>query len=118
MSFKNLKVKSVVSYGGHSLKQSGAVTLTFNCEYPELTNTILLMQAINNDVMIKVKELNKKPIKLGVFRIQEIKVKSYGDSVIKFTSINDFVEMNNLNAIADTEYLTALFESEIELEEE
>lgn len=51
----NAKVKEVVTYGGHSLKASGSVDLTLKAGYSELTNSIKLMQMLNNDVSIKAK---------------------------------------------------------------
>ena len=45
-----VKVKEVVKYGGHSLSANGSVNFTLKAQYSELSNTIQLMQMLNNDV--------------------------------------------------------------------
>ena len=50
MSEMTVKVKEVVKYGGHSLSANGSVNFTLKASYSELTNTIQLMQMLNNDV--------------------------------------------------------------------
>ena len=50
-----VKVKEVVKYGGHSLSANGSVNFTLKAQYSELSNTIQLMQMLNNDVSIKAK---------------------------------------------------------------
>lgn len=112
------KVKVVASYAGHSLRQNGNVDFTLKCKYSELTNYIQLIQMLNNDVNITVKMPSEKPLKLGMFRIKEIKIDGDGEGVIKFNSLNDFVEVNNLNKIVTKELFQVMFKSEIEEESE
>ena len=112
------KVKVVASYAGHSLRQNGNVDFTLKCQYSELTNYIQLIQMLNNDVNITVKMPSEKPLKLGMFRIKEIKIDGDGEGVIKFNSLNDFVEVNNLNKIVTKELFQVMFKSEIEEESE
>lgn len=118
----NVKVKQIVSYGGHSLSANGSVNLTFKAMYSELTNSIKLMQMLNNDISIKAKVLGEKPKKLGMFRIKEVKVEGDGESVIKFNGLSDYVEMDNLNSLplrdSDSKEFTVMYEADIELEEE
>lgn len=112
------KVKVVASYAGHSLRQNGNVDFTLKCQYSELTNYIQLIQMLNNDVNITAKMPSEKPLKLGMFRIKEIKIDGDGEGVIKFNSLNDFVEVNNLNKIVTKELFQVMFKSEIEEESE
>lgn len=118
----NIKVKEVVTYGGHSLKANGAVNFTLKASYSELTNTIGLMQMLNNDVSIKAKIPGGKPMKLGVFRINQIVIDGDGESVLKFNGLNDYIEMDNLNMLplndSDNKEFVVLMEAEIEEEEE
>lgn len=118
----NIKVKEVVTYGGHSLKANGAVDFTLKASYSELTNTISLMQLLNNDVNIKAKAPGNKPMKLGIFRIKQIIVDGDGESVLKFNGLNDHIEMDNLNMLplndSDNKEFVVLMEAEIEDEEE
>ena len=118
----NVKVKEIVKYGGHNLSANGSVNLTFKASYSELTNTIQLMQMLNNDVNIKAKIPGEKAMKLGMFRIKEIKVEGDGESVIKFNSLNDYTEMDNLNYLpikgSENEEFAVMMSAEIEIEKE
>lgn len=115
------KVKEIVEYAGHTLSANGNVNFTLKASYSELTNTIQLMQMLNNDVDIKARLPGGKPMKLGSFRIKQITIDGDGESKIKFNSLNDYVEMDNLNMLpnngADVKEFTVLLEAEIEIEE-
>lgn len=115
------KVKEIVEYAGHTLSANGNVNFTLKASYSELTNTIQLMQMLNNDVDIKARLPGGKPMKLGSFRIKQIVIDGDGESKIKFNSLNDYVEMDNLNMLpnngADVKEFTVLLEAEIEIEE-
>ena len=119
---KNIKVKEIVKYGGHNLSANGSVNLTLKARYSELPNTIMIMQMLNNDVSIKARIPGEKPMKLGIFRIKEIKVDGDGESIIKFNSLNDYVEMDNLNVLplndSDSKEFSIMLEADIEEEEE
>ena len=118
----NIKVKEVVKYGGHSLSANGSVNFTLKAAYSELTNSIKLMQMLNNDVNIKAKVPSGKPMKLGMFRIKQIVVDGDGESTIKFNGLNDYIEMDNLNLLPlnsdDNKEFVVLMEAEIEEEDE
>lgn len=118
----NVKVKQVVTYGGHSLKANGAVDFTLKSAYSELVNTIQTMQMLNNDVSIKAKLPGKKPMKLGVFRIKQIVIDGDGESLLKFNGLNDHIEMDNLNLLPlntdDNKEFAVMMEAEIEPEDE
>lgn len=117
----NLKIKQFVEYKGHSLSANGSVNLNVKASYSELTNTIKLMQMLNNDVVIKAKVEGKK-LNLGMFRINSIKIDGDGESVIKFNGLNDYIEMDNLNELplndSDSKEFAIMYGAEIEPEEE
>lgn len=119
---KNIKVKQVVVYGGHSLKANGAVDFTLKSAYSELVNTIQLMQMLNNDVIMKAKLPGQKAMRLGMFRIKQIIIDGDGESILKFNGLNDHIEMDNLNLLPlntdDDKEFVVLMEAEIEEEEE
>ena len=96
---KKLKVMQVVTYGGHSLSSNGSVSLTLKAGYSELTKTIQVIQMLNEDVAVKAKLAGQKPMKLGSFKIKDIKIDGDGESVLKFAGISDYVEMDNLNLL-------------------
>lgn len=118
----NVKVKEVVKYGGHSLSANGSVNFTLKATYSELTNSIKLMQMLNNDVNIKAKVPGGKPMKLGMFRIKQIVIDGDGESTIKFNGLNDYIEMDNLNLLPlnsdENKEFIVMMEAEIEDEGE
>ena len=118
----NVKVKEIVKYGGHNLSANGSVNLTLRASYSELTSTIRLMQMLNNDVNIKAKIPGEKVMKLGFFRIKDIRIDGDGESIIKFNGLNDYIEMDNLNLLpvkgSENEEFAVLMDAEIEIEEE
>lgn len=121
MSTKNIKIKEVVKYGGHTLNDKGVVGLTLKASYSELPNSIMLMQMLNNDMDVKARLPEAKAIQLGLFKIKQIIFDGDGESVIKLSGINDFIEMDNLNRLptkaADVAEFVVLFEADIEIEE-
>ena len=116
-----IKVKEVVKYGGHNLSANGSVNLTLKASYSELTNSVKVMQMLNNDVNIKAKVPGEKAIKLGIFRVKEIRVEGDGESIIKLNGLNDYIEMDNLNYLpikgSENEEFAVMMEAEIEIEE-
>lgn len=116
-----VKVKEVVKYGGHSLSANGSVNFTLKASYSELTNTINMMQMLNNDVSIKAKLPASKPMKLGMFRIKQIVIDGDGESILKFNGLNDYIEMDNLNLLPlnndDNKEFIVMMEAEVEMEE-
>lgn len=121
MSEMNIKVREVVKYAGHSLSANGSVNFTLKASYSELTNTIQLMQMLNNDVFIKAKLPAGKPMKLGMFRIKQIMIDGDGESTLKFNGLNDYIEMDNLNLLPlnndDNKEFVVMMEAETEEEE-
>lgn len=121
MSETIIKVKEVVKYAGHSLSANGSVNFTLKASYYELTNTIQMMQMLNNDVVIKAKLPGGKPMKLGMFRIKQIMIDGDGESTLKFNGLNDYIEMDNLNVLPlnsdENKEFVIVAEAEIENEE-
>lgn len=114
----NIKIKEVVKYNGHKVKASGVVDVSFKAMYSELTNSMQLLQLLNNDVKIKAKLPGDKPIQVGVFRVSRVIFNDDGESTLSFTSTSDFIEMENLNALVGTDEFQILLESEVEVEDE
>lgn len=114
----NVKVKQVVTYGGHSMSANGSVNLTLKAAYSELTNSVQQLQMLNNDVSIKAKLPGGKPMKLGMFRIKQIAIDGDGESVLKFNGLSDYIEMDNLNLLPlnsdDNNEFVIMLEAEIE----
>lgn len=96
---KEIVVGQVAKYGGHTVAATGVVSLTLKAEYSELVNSIQLTQLLNNDVFIKAKVPGSNPMKLGMFRVNDVNISGDGSSVIKLKGVNTYIEMNNLNLL-------------------
>ena len=119
---KQIRVKAVVKYGGHSLSANGSVNLTLKADYSELVNTIQVQQMLNNDVSIKAKLPGGKPMKLGMFRVKSTTIDGDGESTLKFNGLNDYIEMDNLNLLptkgSGDEMFVVMMEAQIEEEDD
>ena len=49
-----VKVKGMYGYKGHNISANGSVNLTIVGKYSELTNSVKLLQMLNNDVTIQI----------------------------------------------------------------
>ena len=113
------EIKSVCSYNGHSVKQSGSIDLKLKAKYEELSNTVQLLQMLNNDISIMVKLPDqKKEMSLGSFRLKTLSVDHDGESAISFNSTNEFVEIDNINEIVTNELFRVTFKADIEEEDQ
>ena len=117
---KKIDFKVVAKYNGHQVKPSGAVDLNLVCEYGEMRNTIQLLQLLSNDIKLSVKKPSEKPFKLGTFRLQALNYDHDGQAKIRFNSMTDFVEVDELNRLIPDEEedrFVVRFAAEVELEE-
>lgn len=113
-----IKIVEMVKYNGHSIKNSGAIDLSFKAMYSELTKSIQALQLLNNDVTLAVKKANEKPFKVGIFRIKNVIIDGDGESTLKFVSITDAVELNQLNDIISSDEYQIAMKANIEKEDE
>ena len=110
---KKIVIKQFVRYNGHNVKSNTTVSLNFKAMYSELTKTIQILQLLNNDVKI---EADGKP--LGVFRVKNVSISDDGESTLKFESMADAVEMDNLNSLVTAENEVKItMESVVDLED-
>lgn len=118
---KEVRVKQVVTYGGHSITANGLVNLTFKAAYSELTGSVELLQMLNNDIAVMAK-INGKPLNLGLFRLKSIDIDSDGESKVKFSGNKDFVETDAVNEIPlntdDVKEFKVQYKATVEYEEE
>lgn len=113
-----ITVKEVVKFKGHSIKSNGSVDLSFTAMYDQAPESIKALQMLNNDVKITAKLPGNKPIQIGMFRIKSIQFDGDGESVLKFNSINDYVELNNMNTLITSDNFVIKMESDVEIEED
>lgn len=119
---KNIKVKEVVKYAGHNISANGVVNFTLVAGYSELVNTIKSMQLLNNDITIKAKLPDQKPMKLGLFMLNQVVVDGDGESKLKFKGNSDYIEMDNLNLLPlnhdDVSEFVILLDADVEEEDD
>ena len=118
-----IKLKQVVKYNGHSISANGAVNFNVVASYSELVKTIELTQLLNNDIAILAKLPDEpKAKKLGIFRIKQITIDGDGESKIKFDTLKDYVEVDNLNSLPlnsdAVKEFQLMYKADIELESE
>lgn len=109
-----VKTKAIAKYNGHSIKTNKTVDISFKFAYEELPNYIQMVQFLNENVEITVKQNDKKAQKLGTFMVKEIKVDHDGEGIVKFTSMVDHVEANEINDLVSTEPFKIMFSADVE----
>lgn len=115
---KELKTRSLAKYNGHSIKTNKAVDLGLKFSYEELPNYIKLIQFLNENVTITIKRGDQKPQKLGTFMVKEIKIDHDGEGIIKFNSMLDYVEADELNTMVGEDIFKVMFEATTEATDE
>lgn len=113
---KKVKVKVLGSYNGHSVKVNKNVDLGFKCPYDQIIDYIQLLQFLSVDVAVKVKMNDGEVLSLGTFRVKGLGVDHDGEGKLQFTSMADFVEMDNINVLVGTDVLKLMFSATIETE--
>lgn len=95
---KEIKLKLKGTYGGHSIKTSGVVHVDFSFNYTELIQVVPLIQCLNNNIRI-VAKVDDEVLKLGSYMLNQVKVNHDGTSSVRFNSIIDSIEADNLNKL-------------------
>lgn len=115
-----VRVKQFAQYATHSTTSKGIVNLTVKSSYSNLSQTIKLLQMLNNDITLKAKVGRNKPFVIGTFRIKDIVVDGDGESKIKFTSILDYVNASRITDLImiDEDIKEFVLMSECNIEEE
>lgn len=111
---EKVKVKAVGKYDGHSIKANKTVDLKLKFAYDELVNYIQLIQLLNENIIIKVKQSGRKSMNLGTFMVKQIKVDNDGEGKLTFNSMMDYAEVNNINNLVNDELFKIIFEAEVE----
>lgn len=114
----HVEVKLVGKYNGHSVKANQSVDLGIKAGYDQLTQSVQLLQMLNNDVTILAKLTDSKPFKLGTFRVQAVNISHDGESTIKFNSMADFTEVDNFSKLIGSDMVMLRVSADIEVESE
>jgi hypothetical protein len=113
---QEIKLFGLASYKGHTVSDNGSVNLSFKFAYDELATPLKLCQMLNNDINVMVQLPDVGKIKLGMFRLKMIRIDGDGESTVKFNSLSDFVETDNLNRIITKDLFKVKFSAVIEEE--
>lgn len=106
-----------VEYKGHNVKQSGAVTLTLLASYDSITESMRLLQLLNEDIGVKVKMPDKNPIFVGTFMINGVNFAKDGKSTIKLASINTAVNTESLMEMVENGRFRIQYSGNVEEED-
>lgn len=114
---QNVKIKTVASYGGHNVNQAGSVSLKLVFSYDTITKYIQAIQMLNENVNL-LAVINGEKIKLGSFMINSINIDHDGAGKIKFNSQLDYVEIDNISKLINSDLFKIMLQAEIDVEEE
>lgn len=118
MAEKKVNLRMNAVYNGHNVKPNGSVNVSVKTKYSQLTKAIQFIQVLNNDIKLGVR-IEDEVLKIGTFRLKDIKVDHDGECVVNFNSQVDFVEIDNLtDMVNDGKEFELLAKAEIELEDE
>jgi len=115
---KEIKARTLARYNGHSIKTNKAVDLSLKFEYGELPNYIKLIQFLNENTKVTVKKGDEKPQCLGIYMVKEIKIDHDGEGIVKFNSMLDHVNADEITTIVGDEIFKVQFEATSEEAEE
>lgn len=118
---QTVRVKAEGKYVSHSVKANKNVDVSFKMPYTELTNYIQSIQMLNENVTVASKiGADKRPIKLGTFMINSVRIDNDGEGTIKFNSQLDHVDAANINELAtrNDEPLFVYMKADIDIGEE
>lgn len=115
---KAIQTKVVGRYKGHNVTANKNVNISFVCGYDQLTSYIQLIQFLNIDVDVIAKLPDEKPMKLGIFRVKDVKIDHDGEGVLKFNGMDDFVDTDAINKLVGSELIQIRFKGIVELEDD
>jgi hypothetical protein len=115
---KKLQTKVVASYGGHSIKANKSVDLTLKVKYDELEKVVMLLQFLNENIDITIKRQGQKAQQLGTFMLKEVKVDHDGASVVKFNSMIDHVNADDINTMVGEDLMQIKLDADSQYQED
>lgn len=111
------KIKTIATYGGHSVNSAKSVNLTLKFTYDTITKYIQTIQMLNENVML-IAVIDGQKCKLGSFMVNNINIDHDGAGKIKFNSQVDFVEMDSISKLVGSETFRIMMKADIDIDEE
>lgn len=112
---KKFRQKGIATFEGLSIGKNKTVQIKFKLRYDEILTSVELLQGLNNDITVHAKTPTSSPISLGVFTIGSVNFDKDGNATIPFKSLVDNVNLDNICALVDEEFIQLRFQAIIEL---
>lgn len=119
MATEKVKAIAIGTFDGMTVRKNKSIDLTFIFPFDQRAEALKTTLFVSQDIRVLAKVGKEKPIELGYFRFNNFNFNSHGESKVKLSAFLEYVNMENVNSIADNEVLlTIMFVSEIEVEDE
>lgn len=112
---KKFKQKGIATFEGLNIGKNKTVQLKFKLRYDEILTSVELLQGLNNDITVHAKTATGNPMSLGIFTIGSVNFDKDGNATIPFKSLVDNVNLDNICALVDEDYIQLRFQAIIEL---
>jgi hypothetical protein len=110
-------VSAIGLYDGHATKKNKSVDLKFKFSYDERINVVKAIAFVGQNISVQAKKGNDKPVSLGTFSFQELKIDRDGETILKLNSELDYVYSENINSIVGDDLLKIRLSADIIIEE-
>lgn len=112
---KKFKQKGIATFEGLSIGKNRTIQVKFKLRYDEILTSVELLQGLNNDITVHAKTATGNPMSLGIFTIGSVNFDKDGNATIPFKSLVDNVNLDNICALVDEDYIQLRFQAIIEL---
>lgn len=112
---RKFKQKGIATFEGLNIGKNKTVQVKFKLRYDEILTSVELLQGLNADITVQAKTASTKAMNLGIFTIGAINFDKDGNATIPFKSLVDNVNLDNICALVDEEYIQLRFMAVLEL---
>lgn len=112
---RKFKQKGIATFEGLNIGKNKTVQLKFKLRYDEILTSVELLQGLNSDITVHAKTANSNAMSLGIFTIGAVNFDKDGNATIPFKSLVENVNLDNICALVDEEYIQLRFQAIIEL---
>ena len=112
---RKFKQKGIATFEGLNIGKNKTVQVKFKLRYDEILTSVELLQGLNADITVQAKTASTKAMNLGIFTIGAINFDKDGNATIPFKSLVDNVNLDNICALVDEDYIQLRFMAVLEL---
>ncbi len=118
MATEKITAKAIGTFDGMSVKKDKSIDLIFIFPFDQRGEALKTTLFVSQDIRVLARVGKEKPVELGYFKFKNFNFNSHGESKLKLQAFLEYVNMDNVNSIANNDTLLNLrFEAEIEVEE-